>query len=519
MLTEPEDKTAVDHDETVFFKRPSSSQPNNRITLIEGEPHGKGCQFGDSIVIGRSSACGLTIENDRYVSREHARIQRQGKKQFRLTNIESKNTTLLNGKTIGKPALFKTGDRIRVGDTTLKVDLDGSKAAFRINDLITGKIKIVLSILAILLIAFGVWNWIDWTSSEVQVHLEKGNQLFKQKKYQEAKSQFQLVLDIDSEHKEAKERHKACIAAIERNAKAKKIKQYLTESQKCFEHQDYNCALAAFKSVLKLDNQNSTAKQKIKECRDAIDAENKKIIEQITDLLDKAEKVASSIDAIELKDSEILEQTLKQLDEAENDVNQAIGLCAKEINLINDSTRRNADGILKAIQKAKIEIKKLIESLEKVRSLYQLAKDFSEQKELLKALLKLKELVAMNVNCEESIKARQFIPRLKQMLIDAVKSPYKQGSKLYRKRKYSQAIIYLHRVYSIYPDYQEIERLYLATISKLKPEAQRLIDEGNVYEGIGKTKVARQKWTEVLKIIPIESNELHQEAKRKLSGQ
>jgi len=144
--------------------------------------------------------------------------------------------------------------------------------------------------------------------------------------------------------------------------------------------------------------------------------------------------------------------------------------------------------------------------VEKVRSLYRQANDFYEGKELFKALLKLNELVVMNVNCEESIKARQFIPRLKQTLINTVKSDYVQGSKLYKKRKYSKAITHLHRVYMIYPEYREVKTLYNDTVSKLEPRAQRLIDEGYVYEAF-KPNLARQKWNEVLKIIPIESNE------------
>jgi len=235
MQTEPDDKTAVVHDETVFFKRPSSSQPNNRITVIAGEPHGKVCQFGDSIVIGRGSACGLTIENDRYVSREHARIQRQENKKFRLINLERKNTTLLNGKAIRKPALLKTGDRIKVGDTTLKVDLGGSKAGIDNNRSKSGKIKPVLYGLAVLVltvISFKIFIN-DRPSAEIQTYLERGDQFFKQEQYDRAKKQYQHVLEIDSEHQEAKN----CFKKIERIKKNKKIQKDLKEGQRCFERQ------------------------------------------------------------------------------------------------------------------------------------------------------------------------------------------------------------------------------------------------------------------------------------------
>jgi len=89
----------------------------------------------------------------------------------------------------------------------------------------------------------------------------------------------------------------------------------------------------------------------------------------------------------------------------------------------------------------------------------------------------------------------------------------------FKNQKYSKAIAYLHKVYLVCPEYSDIQNLYDGTIHKLAPIAQRLIGEGNVYEGIGKMDEARKKWNEALQIIPIESDELHQEAKRKLSGQ
>ena len=105
------------------------------------------------------------------------------------------------------------------------------------------------------------------------------------------------------------------------------------------------------------------------------------------------------------------------------------------------------------------------------------------------------------------------------MLIASVKSDYNKGRKHFKNQKYSKAIAYLHKVYLVYPEYSDIKNLYDDTIRKLAPIAQRLIGEGNVYEGIGKMDEARKKWNKALQIIPIESDELHQEAKHKLSGQ
>jgi len=519
MLTKAEDKTVVAHDQTVFFKRPVSSGQDNSITIIEGEPRGKICQFGDSIVIGRGSACQLTIENDPYISREHARIERHGKKKYRLINIESKNSTLLNGKEITKPTIIKSGAKVKIGGTTLKVDLGGSKAIAGNTFVMSGKTKIALSILAVLIAVILVWNMIPSTSPDVQVYLEKGNQLFKQEQYEDAKLKFQQVLDIDNENEEADAKKKECEAKISEQDKRNKIEQYLSDGQKCFENGDYPCALEAFENVLKLNVKNPTAIQKKGECKAKIEEKNKQNTEQIANWLNIAEKLTESLKQNELTDLETLNEAHKHLDKAKNDVNEAIRLCDQIKNADGDDACRKADGILENIQKTEKEINEQKKRLEEVDSLYKKAKEFSDRDDHYNALKVLEQLVEMNVACVQSINARKFIPRLKQMLITKVKSDYNQGKKHFKNKKYSKAIAYLHKVYLVYPEYSDIKNLYDDTIRKLAPIAQRLIGEGNVYEGIGKMDEARKKWNKALQIIPIESDELHQEAKRKLSGQ
>jgi len=519
MTTDSEDKTAIAHDQTMFFQRPAASGQANRITITEGEPHRKVCRFGDSIVIGRSSKCQLTIENDPYVSREHARIERHGKKKYRLINIESKNSTLLNGKEITKPAIIKSGAKVKIGDTTLKVDLDGSKVVADNTGVMSGKTKIALSILAVLIGAVLVLKMIPSTSPDVQVYLEKGNQLFKQEQYEDAKLKFQQVLDIDNENEEADAKKKECEAKIIEQDKRNKIEQFLGDGQKCFENRDYPCALEAFENVLKLDTKNLTAIQKAGECKAKIEEKKKQNTEQIANWLNTAEKLTESLKQNELTDLETLKEAHRHLDKAKNDVNEAIRLCDQIKNLAGDDTCRKADDILENIQKTGKEINEQKQRLEEVLSLYEKAKDFSDRDDHYNALKVLEQLVKMNVACVQSINARKFIPRLKQMLIASVKSDYNKGRKHFKNKKYSKAIAYLHKVYLVYPEYSDIKNLYDDTIRKLEPIAQKLIAEGNVYEGIGKMDEARKKWNKALQIIPIETDELHQEAKRKLSGQ
>ncbi|MDM8555218.1 FHA domain-containing protein [Desulfococcaceae bacterium HSG7] len=517
MLAESEDKTAVDHDKTVFYKRTASSKQDNRITVIEGEPRGKVCLFGDSIVIGRGSTCRLTIENDPYVSREHVRIERKGKKKYRLINLEKKNTTLLNGKEIAKPALIKSGDKVKIGDTTLKIDLGGSKTVVRNTRVTSVKTKMVLYILAVLIILILVMQMIPKPSSDIQMHLERGNRFLIENKYKEAKHEFKLVLDEDDKNREAKDRLKECNEKIRKQNERNKIERYLAKGHNCYKNGDYHYALEAFENVLKLDKKNLIAIQKLRECKATIKEKDKKNVERIANWLNTAKELTDYLIANELTDLLTIKEADERLDKAENDVNKAISLCDQLGNVPEDGNRQKARRTLKDIQKIKKEINEQKQRLEEVFSLYEKAKNFSDRHEYYNALKVLEKLLEMNVLCRESISTRKLIPKIKQRLVAKVKSDYNQGRRYFKKKRYSKAIAYLHKVYQIYPEYKEIRRLYRDTINKLTLLAKKLIGKGLVYEGLNKVDAARQEWKKVLQIMPIESNELHQQAKRKLS--
>lgn len=74
---------------------------------------------GDEIVIGRSSECDLTIA-DRYLSRKHAKLVRDGERWL-LEDLGSRNGTSLNGSPIDEPAEIRPGDEIQLSGSLIKV--------------------------------------------------------------------------------------------------------------------------------------------------------------------------------------------------------------------------------------------------------------------------------------------------------------------------------------------------------------------------------------------------------------
>lgn len=74
---------------------------------------------GDEVVIGRSSSCDLTIQ-DRFLSRRHARLRRQGE-SWLLEDLGSRNGTLVAGEPVAAPRAIAAGDQISLSSSLIRV--------------------------------------------------------------------------------------------------------------------------------------------------------------------------------------------------------------------------------------------------------------------------------------------------------------------------------------------------------------------------------------------------------------
>ncbi|MGB8646370.1 MAG: FHA domain-containing protein [Anaerolineae bacterium] len=77
--------------------------------------------FPQAFTIGREVGCDLLLADGR-VSRRHARLDWNGQ-GFLLSDLQSRNGILLNGQSIKSPLALKSGDRIAVGSSLLRVQL------------------------------------------------------------------------------------------------------------------------------------------------------------------------------------------------------------------------------------------------------------------------------------------------------------------------------------------------------------------------------------------------------------
>jgi phosphoserine phosphatase RsbU/P len=92
-----------------------------RFVIISGSDVGKAFEFsGPEVVIGRQTAAQIQLEGQK-VSRNHARVIRQGD-DLRIEDLHSANGTFLNGKRLQAPAALRSNDEIGIGPYVLRIE-------------------------------------------------------------------------------------------------------------------------------------------------------------------------------------------------------------------------------------------------------------------------------------------------------------------------------------------------------------------------------------------------------------
>src|ERR1051326_3977371 len=92
-----------------------------RVVIISGSDVGKAFELsGPEVIIGRQTAAQIQLEGQK-VSRNHARVIRQGD-DLRIEDLHSANGTFLNGKRLQAPAALRSNDEIGIGPYVLRIE-------------------------------------------------------------------------------------------------------------------------------------------------------------------------------------------------------------------------------------------------------------------------------------------------------------------------------------------------------------------------------------------------------------
>jgi len=97
------------------------------LVFLSGPAAGLRYEITGQLTIGRSRACEIALEDDK-VSRQHARIELEhGEPTIR--DLGSRNGTRVNGQRISSEVALLDGDRIQLGDSTAKLELEPNVSA------------------------------------------------------------------------------------------------------------------------------------------------------------------------------------------------------------------------------------------------------------------------------------------------------------------------------------------------------------------------------------------------------
>ncbi len=462
---------------TVFMPRSAAMQGENRIEVIAGKAKGLSKSFCDSMIIGRKPGCDLVIE-DQAVSREHMQISRSGK-SYSVENLNENNSIEVNGKIIKKFAPLATNAIIKIGDTTLKVTLSGSqqKTLAGSKPFSTGLNRKFITI-GLPALLFVVFLAVLFTSMEM-------------------KSGQDETLSLAEKTG----------AVMVEPGKQREINLHMKRGKDYFEKNNYREALTRFQAVLDISPTDTEALSYVKQCEIAVDKENREKL--------KLEEKKDKIKALFAEAAGFCQS---------GKYAEARSLLAEAKNL--DPSNSEINGLLQKIDaeqnafKAKLEEeeKRKAQYLSDVKDFYARGEAFFAQNEYYQALKAFNNIIALNVPCDETTRAQRRVEDIKAKLLSGVEASYNTGLKYYNLQDYDKALMSFKQVVEVYPGYKNTNELMFEIEKNLGEKARILYQEGLVYEDIGNMDAATKRWREVLKIMPVTSNEYYKKALFKLSS-
>src|SRR3954447_11432592 len=91
------------------------------LVVTSGAAPGRRIPLGDELVIGRTVEGEGRMDDDRELSRRHARVARDPSGRLTIEDLGSANGTFVNGQVVRERQPLKAGDSVRVGTTTMEV--------------------------------------------------------------------------------------------------------------------------------------------------------------------------------------------------------------------------------------------------------------------------------------------------------------------------------------------------------------------------------------------------------------
>ncbi len=445
----------------------------NVAQVTEGPSRGAFAGFGDQLLIGRLPGCDLQV-NDPTVSREHLLIERKGEK-YVAKNLNPKNFTLLHGKKI-ETAGLASGDCLQLGETVIKFVFGDTGLSPKAR---TSRMRLLLlalagtaSITVVVVLAFLV--------------------------FQPSKPPHSVI------EEEAKKQE-----ALQEVGSRQKVAVHLANARKFFEQGDYVQAQSRYRGVLELDPRNDEAKQYLALCQQRLAEEKDRQLAAQQREIELKKKVSPLFTEanvfFSLKDYEGARALLLQAKAIAPEDAEVLEFLSR----VEEAIAGQQAAQMQAEQERTVKEARVAETTARAEA--------SEQSgELYQALIAYRELQNLVEDPERKARYRHTAQQIADALDKQVAPLFQKGVEQYDRQESLAALAAWREALAIYPDHPETVRRVNALLPALEKKAVELYQEGLVYEDLGQTKRAVEKWTEALTMLLDETNPYALKCKSKL---
>jgi pSer/pThr/pTyr-binding forkhead associated (FHA) protein len=102
-------------------RQPQAGPAPTKVKVLDPESRrGQVFEVADEVTVGRAAGCGISLDDDTYVSQLHARLFRRDGTIY-VEDLGSTNGTYLNKRKVSGPQALRKGDRVAIGRTVLEV--------------------------------------------------------------------------------------------------------------------------------------------------------------------------------------------------------------------------------------------------------------------------------------------------------------------------------------------------------------------------------------------------------------
>ncbi|MFH1155998.1 MAG: FHA domain-containing protein [Pseudomonadota bacterium] len=475
----------------------------------------------DTVVhVGRSETCDLVLRSKR-ISRNHCKLSFSGGR-WTVQDDGSQNGFRLNG-TRTDTGVLSNGDRLEIGDFRLEIILPQEEAtreqpASQDLDrtvLLEPEADLDKTVLS------GVPPAFSQPSLPPLQPVKKGFLASTRGRIiAAAAGVFVLMLLIiivnGMTSKNKPEPEKAVVAEEAKKAESMmdmetrhRIGSYTQSGTDQYNAGNYNEALVRFQSVLALDPGNATAQDYIANIRQRLMELEQQRQAKAREEQEKAARVNEILSSVRQAVSST------ELERAESMISEAVFLAPDNASVLA-LKKEISDALDQKRKTREAEKKKMSARFDELKQHFDAGQNYYAAENYSKALEEWEQVLAMNIESPEAAHVRSAIPHVKAAMETSVQGDYAKGVAQFQKKDYPSAAELFEKIEKVYPGYKDTQTLLKQAVDEMEGLARQIYQEGLVYEGIGQRQKAEEKWRQVMKAIPVESNTYYQRAKNKL---